>query len=68
MSTIEVESDDSSFVFNTRKEWIIKLSKKGIVFNHEVYPKAKPMDFAMAFMEILETLYDVKFEKKNKAE
>lgn len=47
-------------------EWVMKITKdKGILFNRESYPDAKPDDFAQAIIDILETAFTVKFERKN---
>lgn len=47
-------------------EWVMKITRdKGILFNRERYSDAKPDDFAQAVIEILETTFTIKFERKN---
>ncbi len=48
-----------------KDKWIMKLTNKGIIFNREGYPDAKPDEFAQAVFEILEKEFSVKFEKKD---
>ena len=63
-----VPNENSELIFNTNDcAWAFKITSKGIIFNREKYPQADPYDFASCFMDILENLYEVKFEKiKNK--
>ena len=45
--------------------WLMKLSKeKGILFNREGYPHAKPDDFAQAVIDILEKSFNITFARK----
>ncbi len=49
---------------NADKPWMIRLSEKnGIQLNREDYPHAIPDDFAAAFVETLENVFNVSFEK-----
>ena len=44
--------------------WVMKITNhEGILFNREKYPDAKPDDFALAVIEILENQFMVKFER-----
>jgi len=56
----------SEIVFSAEPgKWVMKIVKgKGILFNVEQYPDAKPNDFAQAVIEILEKHFTVKFERK----
>ena len=49
-----------------QKKWVMKIVKdKGILFNRESYPDAKPDDFALAVIKILENNFSVTFERKS---
>lgn len=46
-------------------EWVMKITKSGIIFNEDAYPNAKPHDFAKAVLQIMERSFSVKFTPKN---
>jgi hypothetical protein len=58
------DNSPQAMYFKNAKDWVFRLSEKGIEFNREAFPDHKPEDFAREFMEIIENSYNVKFEKK----
>lgn len=61
----EPESSEIHF-YSSQGEWVMKITReKGILFNRDKYPTAKPDDFAQAVIDILENAFTVKFERKN---
>jgi hypothetical protein len=59
------EPIDRKFIFtNDNNQWLIEISKDGIKFNRQVWPDFGPGEFAQAFVDILETNYEVKFTSR----
>jgi len=58
---------NSEIIFNADIEgsWVMKLTSKGIFFNRDKFPDAKPDDFALAVIKILEKEFSVKFERNS---
>ncbi len=54
----------SQFEFRDNESWILRITKNGIVFNHEEWPDSTPSDFAQAFCDVLEKGYDITFTKR----
>lgn len=58
------ENTSKNIYFQNAKDWVVRITEKGIEFNREAFPDHKPDDFAKEFMEIIEKGFAVKFEKK----
>lgn len=64
--TATVKEPESEICFNADTDlWALKITRNGIFFNREIFPNSLPDDFALAFIEILEKQFTVKFERKS---
>ena len=52
------------FTFSHEGKWLIKISTEGIKFNREEFPNLDAEGFVHEFINILETHFNIKFEKK----
>jgi hypothetical protein len=64
MSENSLTPPPSEITFSIDDTWFIKLTEDGVKFNRDAYPNDNPDDFAMKFIEILESKFNVKFIKK----
>lgn len=46
------------------RDWAIKITSDGIIFNHEAWPEFSAYDFSRAFIRCLEDTFGVTFSEK----
>ena len=68
MSELKIKKfDNHEIIFNDGSgNWVMKITKQGIIFNKENFIFANTNDFAKAVCEILEKNFAVKFTEKFK--
>ncbi len=65
--TEEQQKEPSEIVMMVDKDvWFMKFTTKGIFFNHEAYPTAEMGDFALSFIQLMESQLKIKFIDKDK--
>ena len=64
MTFIPQEPDSSITLHNTERQWVMKITRQGLQFNHEQFAQYSPTDFALEFMKIMEGAFDITFHKR----